>query len=82
MVVRVHIAFHLIHHSAHAVLAHLPHIVAVARMRSPIATDLTVVTSIAVFLTRLLRLLGAALWLHGNSLGLARSRRLPLILGE
>src|SRR5450759_5421351 len=29
-VVRVHIAFHLIPHSAHVVLAHLPHIVAVS----------------------------------------------------
>src|SRR3979490_1684266 len=44
-VVRVGIAFHPVPHSPHVVLAHLPHIVPVAGVGSPVATDSTVFTS-------------------------------------
>jgi hypothetical protein len=69
--VRVHIAVHPVHHSARVVLAHTSHPVAVALTGSPITTDLTVLTPIPVFHSRLLGLLGAALRLYGNTLGLA-----------
>ena len=78
-VVRIHVGSHVVPHLPHIVLAQAIHPVAIALLRSPIATYLTVFTSIPVLLARLLR---AALWLHGNGLGLAGSRRLPLILGE
>jgi hypothetical protein len=58
-VVRVGIAFHPI---------------PVARVGSPVATDSTVFTPITVLLTRLLRLLLAALWLHGDRRGLVAFR--------
>jgi hypothetical protein len=65
--VRVHIAVHPVHHSARVVLAHTSHPVAVARTGSPITTNLTVLTPIPVFHTRLLGLLGAALRLREHS---------------
>jgi hypothetical protein len=78
----IHIAFHPVHHSPHVVMAHASHSVAVAWTRAPTGTDLTVLSSISIFLTRLVRLLGAALRLHGNGLGLAGTSRLPLVLAE
>jgi hypothetical protein len=72
-VVRVGIAFPLVPHSPHVVLAHVPHTIPVARVGSPVATDSTVFTPITVLLTRL-RLLWAALRLHGNSLRVAWNR--------
>jgi hypothetical protein len=80
--VPVHIAAHLFSHPPHIVLAHAPHTVAIALLRSPIATDSNVLAAVPVLLARLLRLLGAALWLHRDSLGLTGRQRLSLILGE
>jgi hypothetical protein len=77
-----HLSFHPVHHSPHVVVAHASHSVAVAWTRSPTGTDLTVLSSISIFLTRLVRLLGAPLRLHGNSLGLAWTSRLHLVLAE
>jgi hypothetical protein len=67
-VVRVGIAFHPVPHSP------LPHTIPVARVGSPVATDSTVFTLITVLLTRLPRLLLAALWLHGDRRGLVAFR--------
>jgi hypothetical protein len=67
-VVRVGIALHPVPHSP------LPHTIPVTRVGAPVATHWTIFTPITVLLTRLLRLLLAALWLHGDRRGLAAFR--------
>jgi len=84
--VRIHIASHAVHHSAHLLPLHASHPVTVA-LHPPIAAESRVFSALPVLLARLLRLLGRALGLHGNSLwlagsGLAGSGGVPLILGE
>jgi hypothetical protein len=72
----------LVRHSPHIVPVHATHAVAIALLRSPIATDLNVLSAPPVWLTRLLRLLGGTLWLHRNSLGLVGTRSLSCLFGE
>src|ERR1700676_670685 len=73
---------HPVPHSTHVVLAHVPRVVADVRVRSPIWTNPSIFGALSVLLAGLIRLLGCALWLHRSSLGVARGRRLRLILGE
>jgi hypothetical protein len=63
-------------------LTHAIGTVAIALFRSPAAADSNVLGTLAVLLSRLLRLLRRSLWLHRDSLGLVGKLRLSLVLSE
>ena len=64
-------------HPAHTPLAHA---VAIALLRSPVAADLDIFSRISFLISGLLRLAGAALWLHGRQRWRVGDRRTSHLL--
>jgi hypothetical protein len=64
------------------VLAGSIHLIAIALLRSPVASELDVLAALLLLPARLLRLLWTVLWLHRNSLRLSGIWTRVWVLGE